>query len=223
MDGLLINTEDMYTIALNEILKPHQKGPLNWDLKLQLQGLPGPEAGTKVLEHFELPITLEEYEAMNKKYQEELWPTCGFLPGAAELIGHLKSKGIPIALCTSSNSIKFESKTSHLKKTFDLFDVVITGDDPRIPKGRGKPFPDIWQLGLKELNRKFGTDIKHNDCLVFEDGIAGVKAGKSAGSYVIWVPHPEATNFLEDTESLLDGRGELLSSLEHLDKDKFGF
>lgn len=193
MDGLLLNTEDMYTIALNRILKLHGKGPLTWDVKLQLQGLPGPEAGNKVLEHFDLPISREELEISNLQHQEKLWPNSEFLPGASDLIKYLKAQGIPIALCTSSSRTKFESKTSHFKSTFDLFDVVITGDDPRIPKGRGKPFPDIWKLGLSELNKKFGFNIRHEECLIFEDGIPGVQAGTRSGSYVIWVPHTEAS------------------------------
>lgn len=38
---------------------------------------------------------------------------------------------------------------------FDLFDGnIITGDDERIPKGRGKPSPDIWLVALQQLNSR---------------------------------------------------------------------
>lgn len=39
-------------------------------------------------------------------------------------------------------------KTDHLKR-FDYFDVIITGDDPRIPKGKDKPCSDIYHIGFK--------------------------------------------------------------------------
>lgn len=43
MDGLLINTEDIYTEVTNELLAEHGKGELTWDVKITLQGRPGPE------------------------------------------------------------------------------------------------------------------------------------------------------------------------------------
>lgn len=222
MDGLLINTEDIYTLVTNEILNEYGKGPLTWDVKIQLQGLPGPQAARKVLDHFQLPITLEEFDKKNIELQHKKWPTCSFLPGALDLIRYLHSKKVPIALCTSSGKQKYIGKTSHLQHGFELFDVIITGDDPRIPPGRGKPYPDIWQLGLKGLNEKFNTDIKPEECLIFEDGLPGVTSAKAAGAYVIWVPHPDAYTILGDTSKFLDGKGELLGSLVQLDKVRFG-
>lgn len=41
MDGLLINTEDIYTETLNETLAEFGKGPLTWDVKIKLQGASG--------------------------------------------------------------------------------------------------------------------------------------------------------------------------------------
>ncbi|SCW04493.1 LAFE_0H14752g1_1 [Lachancea fermentati] len=222
MDGLLINTEDIYTVVTNEVLAEHGKGPLTWDVKIQLQGLPGREASKKVIEHFQLPLTYEEFEKINVEKQNHKWATCEFLPGALELIQLLKAKDIPIALCTSSAKYKFEGKTGHLKDTFSLFDVVITGDDPRIPPGRGKPYPDIWKLGLQELNKKFDLSVKPEECIIFEDGVPGVTSAKAAGAYVVWVPHPEAHKVLGDTASILDGKGELLQSLELFNSTKFG-
>lgn len=222
MDGLLLNTEDTYTLTLNEILAMYGKGPLTWDLKIRLQGLPGDDAGKMVIDHYGLSISLEEYHKLNLEIQSKKWSECRFLPGAVELLEYLHSSGIPIALCTSSTNLKYEQKTAHLRENFKLFDVIITGDDPRIPPGRGKPFPDIWQVGLEELNKKFNSKIKPEECLVFEDGVAGVRAATTFGAYVIWVPHPEAHEFLGDKDHILNGRGTALYSLEELDKSKVG-
>ncbi|QLG72700.1 hypothetical protein HG535_0D04080 [Zygotorulaspora mrakii] len=222
MDGLLLNTEDIYTLSLNEILATYGKGPLTWDVKIHLQGLPGEEAGQKVIDTYDLPISYEEYNRLNHDIQARMWGQCKFLPGAVELIKYLNSEKIPIALCTSSAKIKYQLKTKHLQENFQLFDTIVTGDDPRIPKGRGKPFPNIWQLGLKELIEKFGTAIEPQECLVFEDGIPGVKSGLAFGANVIWVPHPGAYEYLGDTKMLLGNNGELLKSLELLNKSKYG-
>jgi pseudouridine-5'-monophosphatase len=43
MDGLLIDSEDLYTICTNETLRKYGKPDLPWNIKAQLQGRPGPE------------------------------------------------------------------------------------------------------------------------------------------------------------------------------------
>jgi pseudouridine-5'-monophosphatase len=36
-----------------------------------------------------------------------------------------------------------------------------------------------------------GEEITPEECLVFEDSVPGVEAGRRAGMRVAWVPHPE--------------------------------
>lgn len=43
MDGLLIDSEDLYTIVTNEILQKYGRPILPWSVKAQLQGRPQPE------------------------------------------------------------------------------------------------------------------------------------------------------------------------------------
>lgn len=43
MDGLLIDSEDKYTLITNEILEEYGKPKLPWTIKAQLQGRPAPE------------------------------------------------------------------------------------------------------------------------------------------------------------------------------------
>lgn len=43
MDGLLIDSEDKYTMITNEVLEMYGKPKLPWSIKAQLQGRPQPE------------------------------------------------------------------------------------------------------------------------------------------------------------------------------------
>lgn len=43
MDGLLIDSEDKYTMITNEVLQMYGKPNLPWSVKAQLQGRPQPE------------------------------------------------------------------------------------------------------------------------------------------------------------------------------------
>lgn len=182
---------------------------------------------TKILvEEYELPITAEEFSAKAMKKQELIWHKTKFLPGALELLKYLELKSIPIALGTSSNSINFERKTRHLKEFSVFRHHVVTGDDKRIPKDRGKPHPDIWHVCLESINNERKdrglVPIKMDECLIFEDGIPGVYSGIAANSFVIWIPHANALRILNGKEEdIIGARGEILRSLLDFDKTKY--
>ena len=68
----------------------------------------------------------------------------------------------------------------------------VLGDDKRVPKGRGKPAPDIYLVALQSINDNLPDGvpkIEPRECLVFEDSVIGVEAGRRAGMRVVWVPH----------------------------------
>lgn len=231
MDGLLLDSETIYTISFSDILinKFKRMEGLTWDVKIQLQGLPGPQACQVVIDSYGLggETTADELYALTSKKQEELWPSVGILPGVESLIKYLHTKKIPICVCTSSHTDKFKLKTSQHDALFKLFDGnVVTGDDPTI-KGKGKPLPFIWWMGLDLLNSKNGTSIKPEECLVFEDALPGFVSGKRSGGYVIWVPDQRALDVIDKAEiSKLVGEsnehGIILKSLEGFKPEQYG-
>jgi pseudouridine-5'-monophosphatase len=222
MDGLLINTEDLYTICHNLLLSTYNTGPMTWDLKSQLQGRPAIESIKRVLDFFKLSdVDPVEYTKKLHVIQEEQFRLAQPLPGAQKLLLDLKAtekagngRKIHIALATSSHEWHYKIKTEHLSELFGVFEPErrILGDDKRIPKGRGKPSPDIYLLALKAINDTLEENekaIKPEECLVFEDGIPGVEAGRRAGMRVVWVPHPGLAELSKGKESeILAGRGE---------------
>ncbi|KAL8931042.1 MAG: hypothetical protein Q9208_000144 [Pyrenodesmia sp. 3 TL-2023] len=195
MDGLLLDTEDIYTLCNNVILRECNRPDLPWNIKAQLQGRPGPEAGEIFHAWAQLPIPRAEYIRKNTELQRKHFPSAQPLPGVPELLKTLTDKGVQLALATSSHTANFKLKTSHLQKLFKHFpeEQRVLGDDPRIPPGRGKPAPDIYLLALETINdrlRKQGKkEIKKEECLVFEDSVPGVEAGRRAGMRVVWCPH----------------------------------
>jgi pseudouridine 5'-phosphatase len=46
MDGLLIDSEDIYSFVTNKILHEYGKPDLPWSIKAQLQGRPAPQVPT---------------------------------------------------------------------------------------------------------------------------------------------------------------------------------
>ncbi|KAI9836359.1 MAG: hypothetical protein M1819_001388 [Sarea resinae] len=201
MDGLLIDSEDLYTICTNTLLREYGRPDLPWSIKAQLQGRPGPEAGRIFQEWAQLPITREEFMIKQTALQKELFPRTQPLPGVLTLLQALSAattttnKPVHIALATSSHKGNFDLKTTHLSHVFSLFPTNrrILGDDPRIPLGKGKPAPDIFLLALKLVNDSLAPgepEVRPEECLVFEDSVPGVEAGRRAGMRVVWCPHP---------------------------------
>ncbi|KAI4165552.1 MAG: hypothetical protein LQ342_000965 [Letrouitia transgressa] len=207
MDGMLIDTEDIYTLCNNVLLKENGRPPLPWNIKAQLQGRPGPERKQTVsplpqaAEIFHawasLPIPRHEYANRLTALQREHFPHAQPLPGIPALLSALHAHAIPIALATSSHAVNFQLKTSHLDDLFRYFPAhqQILGDDTRIPPGRGKPWPDIYELALETINAELRArgerEVRKEECLVFEDSVPGVEAGRRAGMRVVWCPHPQ--------------------------------
>lgn len=116
------------------------------------------------------------------------------------------------------------------------------GDDPRVASGRGKPCPDIFLVALETINQDMRArgepEVMPEECLVFEDSVPGVEAGRRAGMRVIWCPHPEILKLYlgredevlagtahgceEGTGVVGDGWGEQLPTLESFGYAKYG-
>lgn len=126
-----------------------------------------------VVETYKLPMSVKEYLGITAIIQEDLFPHAKVLPGVEKLIRHLHANKVPIAVATSSTRSKFQLKTSLNKELFELFDVIICGDDAEIKNG--KPSPDLFLAAQKHL----GNPLAEN-CLVFEDAVNGVEAGLNA-------------------------------------------
>jgi pseudouridine-5'-monophosphatase len=217
MDGLLLDTEDRYTYCQNQILAKYNRPSLPWSIKAKLQGRPGP-ASTKLFHDWaQLPISLEEYKEEYYALQAQVFPDTQPLAGVPGLLRNLSrtrywdshrqqstTNGtsnvrpphrVHIALATSAHESNFHLKTSHLESLFSVFEPHrrVLGDDPRIPPGRGKPMPDIYLVALQTINNSLPPGeppITPEECLVFEDSVPGVEAGRRAGMRVVWVPHP---------------------------------
>ncbi|KAJ3827789.1 HAD-like domain-containing protein [Lentinula raphanica] len=210
MDGLMIDSEKIYTDVTNEILGKYGK-EMTWDIKAGCMGKPEREAALHLLSFFpDIPLKLEDYLIQRNILQDLAWPTVPLLPGVRKLVLHLRRHNIPIAVATGSRRRNYEMKTGHLEDVFGCFEgKVICGDDPR-PGMRGKPDPDIFLIAAKEmLGRDIGPvqgadeegvslteeqKLERRRGLVLEDGLPGMQAGKRAGMSVVWVPDANLLN-----------------------------
>lgn len=97
--------------------------------------------------------------------------------GVVETLLKLQSMNLKIALATSSVSrlILPFLKRHQIEK---YFDAVITGEMVR----NGKPHPDIYLMAAQKCG------VPAQECIVIEDALSGLQAGRSAGAQTIAIP-----------------------------------
>ena len=137
-----------------------------------------------MIELYDLPMTTEELNDEYSSLVEPMYSQCKMLEGAARLIRHLKAKGIPIAVATSSSSETLAEKTKSHRKVFDLFHHVVTGSHSELKNG--KPAPDIFLICAQLFD---DPPIEPKKVLVLEDAPNGIQAAFEAGMQSVMVPH----------------------------------
>ena len=93
------------------------------------------------------------------------------LPGVHSFIESCNARGLKMAVASSADRIKIAINLREIGLSADIFDAVISGEDVE----HKKPFPDIYLLAAERIG------IKPEDCLVVEDAVSGIAAGKAAG------------------------------------------
>ena len=181
LDGVLLDTEGLYTRATQEIVGRYGK-VYDWSIKQQLLGRPSLEAARHLVRALALPMTPEDFLLEREARLAKVFPDSRPMPGARELVAALAARGVRQAVATSSTWAVFALKTARHADWFGTFAAVVVGDDPRV--GRGKPAPDIFLVAAEALV------VAPARCLVVEDAPAGVVAAHAAGMQVIAVRDP---------------------------------
>jgi pseudouridine-5'-monophosphatase len=178
LDGVLLDTEPLYTEATRRIVEPYGK-VFDWSVKGEMMGRGSLESARYLIAALELPLSPEAYLAQRKPILEELFAEAAELPGAQALVRALHAHGIPMALATSSERSLCALKIAR-HGWFSSFQAVVCGDDPSV--ARLKPAPDIFLVAARAL------DAPPEQCLVFEDSLAGVEAARAANMQVVALP-----------------------------------
>ncbi len=173
LDGTLIDSMHVWKDIDIEFLGTYGY-ELPPNLQSEIEGMAFSETAVYFKERFELPLTLQEIMACwnrmaYRKYSEEI----GYKPGAFTFLKQLKEQNIRTCICTSNSKELVQAVGEHIG-FIPYFDEIITSCEV----GAGKPAPDIYL----EASRRVGVAPEH--CLVFEDTIAGITAGKRAGMKV---------------------------------------
>lgn len=200
MDGLLVDSEPLWTLAEEELAR-ELGGVWSTELKAAVMGTRLDVAVPAILEWYgrePTPDAVAYASGFLLDRMVELYGTSvPVRPGAVDLLEALHVAGIPTALVSSSFRVLVDAVLRTLGAA--RFATSVAGDEVR----HGKPNPEPYLTACQRLG------VAPGQCVVLEDSEAGLRSGEAAGCAVIGVP---------DTAALVPAPGRtLVGSLVEVD------
>lgn len=175
MDGVLLDSEWIYLHSLKKLLKK-----MNIDADINelavVVGMKMDAISTYLIQHYPIPYSIKELsEYQDAAFDEEvLTSKLEPMTGLLAFLKLLKQKELKIALASSSEKTWITQVLDALKIN-EYFDLIVSGEMVT----HSKPHPEIFLKAADLLG------VSVNECLVIEDSVNGICAGKSAGMKVI--------------------------------------
>ncbi len=198
MDGVIVDSNPYHKIALQQFARKHGHELTEELLKEKVYGrtnkqwilnLFGPLPAETVNRY------AQEKEAMYRElYKDDVKP----VKGLVSFLDLLEKNNIPKAIGTSAPGVNvdFTLQGTGLEKCFPVIldDTFVT---------EGKPNPEIYIKVAKALN------LPNSKCIVIEDSLSGVTAGKKAGSKVVGITTTHTAEELHEADLIINDFDEL--------------
>lgn len=209
LDGTLVDSMWIWKDIDIEYLGRYQI-PLPEDLQELIEGMSFSETARYFKQRFELPESIEKIkqnwnEMTWEKYKNEV----PLKEGALTFLEYLKVHGILMGIATS-NSRELAEMVLEARGIREYFQVVVTGCDV----AAGKPSPDVYIRAAQLLG------VKPEKCLVIEDVLPGILAGKSAGMSVCAIEDEYSLHTSREKKELADYYMTGYLSLSFLEPEK---
>lgn len=164
------------------------------DLQKCLEGMCFHDTAIYMKDRFNIDDPVDKIEDdWNKMAEQKYRDEIELKDGVLTLLNYAKAHNIKLGIATS-NSKHLVTTLLKARNVYDYFEVVLTGCDTL----KSKPDPEVYLTAAKRLN------VNPKNCLVFEDVVAGITAGKNAGMKVCAVDDSYSLGQRKDKEELAD-------------------
>jgi HAD superfamily hydrolase (TIGR01509 family) len=175
-DGVLVNSEEIYLAAELEFLASIGAvfkrsaymqafmglAPSMWKAKLQ----------STIEQKSGSPVPADFFARMDEHTTAQMLKHLAALPGALHTINGIATRRC-VASSTPSTRLRWKLQHTGLISLFDPH--IFSSDMVR----NGKPAPDLFLYAAAAMN------VRPDECVVVEDSVNGVMAGKAAGMHVV--------------------------------------
>lgn len=177
-DGVLADTE----IMVNTLVAEHLT-TLGWPLtaaqsRETFLGMALPDMVPRI-EARVGPLPADWVEELSTLIAREMARRTPPMPGAAEAVRAVTAAGLPVAVASNSGRSELMAKMRSLGLASVFAERVFSFEDVDRPK----PWPDIY------LAAAAACGAAPQDCVVIEDSVPGVRAGRAAGCRVLGFAH----------------------------------
>lgn len=175
MDGVLVDNRDYHLEAFRRLFACHGLSATHEQMlssfgKVNQQIFDDTFGRGRFTPEQIAALGAEKEEIYRELFERNIAPAPGLVP----LLEGLRARGIRMAVGSSGPRRNVDYVLERCRIA-GFFDAIADGDMIR----RGKPDPEVFLLAASLLG------IAPADCIVFEDAVVGVQAGKSAGMTVV--------------------------------------
>jgi beta-phosphoglucomutase len=151
-------------------------------------------------------LPAEEIERMSewkeRRYRELIADKLELMEGAKALLEDLKNNGFLLAIGSSAPRANLDV-VLECCDIRDYFDACVTGEDVR----NSKPAPDTFLKAAERLK------LLPEHCVVIEDSVPGIQAGKAADMAVVAITTTRKRKNLKDADMIVDSLTELNANI----------
>jgi len=191
MDGVVIDSEKLYSQSEEKLLDQHgvRFDDSDWNY---IKGCTEEQFYNLIYSKFNLDIDRSELISDGRRFLKKIFSErLGYMNGFNDIYPTLRKK-YRLALVTSTGP-DIVSHVEGLLSIYNKFDLVITSADTKLHK----PNPDPYLKAIDKLN------LCPGECVVVEDSIQGVKAGKAAGCRVVALEGSVDRELLKDADYII--------------------
>ena len=197
MDGVVIDSEKLYFQSEEKLLSQYgvKFDDSDW---LYIKGCTEKQFYDLVYSKFNLDIPREHLILKGRNFLKEIFSQYLDYMIGFNTVHKTLSTYYKLALVTSTGP----ELVSHIDELLSIrkkFDLVINSIDTKLHK----PNPDPYLVAMKRLK------LEPNECIVIEDSVQGIKAGKSAGCSVIALEGSIEKEFLNQADCIIPDFNEL--------------
>ncbi len=179
LDGVIVDTAKYHFLAWQNLANSLGIS-FTEEQNEQLKGVSRVRSLEKILEWGNVTVSEEQFNQLmtqkNEEYLEYIskMTTGEILPDVVRILETLIVKNQAIALGSASKNARIILEKVNL---IDKFQAIVDGTNVT----KAKPDPEVFLIGAKELN------IEPNQCVVFEDSVAGIQAANAANMISIGI------------------------------------
>lgn len=200
MDGVLIDAKEWHYEALNKALGLFGIEISRYDHLNTFDGLPTKVKLQMLSKQYYLPEELHNFiNQVKQSYTINLvHEKCHPMFQHEYALSKLRNQGYKIAVCSNSvrSTIELMMEKSGLLPYIDL---IVSNEDVK----KAKPDPEMY---ITTIN-KFG--LKPENCIVVEDNLNGIQAGRASGAAVLEVANVYDVNYENIMGMIRDYEGEM--------------